>query len=80
MTTHPESHRNGGSPSKAKWVLYGFLAIAGFFLIAEHKAHVLPFLPFVLLLACPLMHVFMHRGHGDPDDHQHRHGPPGDKP
>ena len=21
-------------------------------------------LPFLLLLACPLMHVFMHRGHG----------------
>ncbi|OYY06271.1 MAG: hypothetical protein B7Y67_19150 [Polynucleobacter sp. 35-46-11] len=22
-------------------------------------------LPFLLLLACPLMHMFMHHGHGD---------------
>ncbi|WP_277588842.1 DUF2933 domain-containing protein [Pseudomonas chlororaphis] len=42
----------------------GFLAIAGYFLFTEHRAHVLPYLPFLLLLACPLMHFFMHRGHG----------------
>ena len=72
-----ETHRNGKLKFKANWVLAGFLAIAAFFLIAEHKAHVLPFLPFALLLACPLMHVFMHRGHGDHDDHDQR--PPGDK-
>jgi len=72
-----EAQRNGKFKLKANGVLVGFLAIAAFFLIAEHKAHVLPFLPFVLLLACPLMHVFMHRGHSDHDDHDHR--PPGDK-
>ena len=55
--------------------LSGHYLHPGFFLVAEHKAHVLPFLPFLLLLACPLMHVFMHRGHGD-----HNHRPPGDKP
>lgn len=72
-----ETQCNGKFKLKANWVLLGFLAIAGFFLIAEHKAHVLPFLPFVLLLACPLMHVFMHRGHGDHADHEHH--PPGGK-
>ncbi len=41
----------------------GFLAIAGFFLITEHTAHVFGILPYLLLLACPLMH-FMHHGHG----------------
>jgi hypothetical protein len=25
---------------------------------------VIPYLPFLLLLACPLMHLFMHHGHG----------------
>jgi hypothetical protein len=25
---------------------------------------VLGYLPFLLLLACPLMHLFMHHGHG----------------
>jgi hypothetical protein len=42
-------------PSKGKWILIGFLAVAGFFLFPEHQAHVLGVLPYVLLLACPLM-------------------------
>lgn len=50
--------------SRANIVLIAFLAIAGFYLITEHRAHVLGFLPFLLLLACPLLHVFMHGGHG----------------
>ena len=44
-------------------VLIGFLAIATFFLLTEHQAHVLGLLPYLLLLACPLMHLFMHHGH-----------------
>jgi hypothetical protein len=38
--------------------------IAAYFLLSEHRAHFFGALPFLLLLACPLMHVFMHRGHG----------------
>jgi Protein of unknown function (DUF2933) len=45
-------------------VLLGFLIVAGFYLVTEHTAHVLGVLPFLLLLACPLMHLFMHHGHG----------------
>jgi hypothetical protein len=41
-----------------------FLAIAVFFLWQEHRAHILGFLPYALLLACPLIHLFMHHGHG----------------
>ncbi len=51
-------------------VLCGFLAVAGFFLITEHTAHVFGALPYLLLAACPLMHLFMHHGHG----HDHRRG------
>ena len=40
-----------------------FLAIALFFLWEEHRAHLLGALPWLLLLACPVMHHFMHRGH-----------------
>ena len=40
-----------------------FGAIAAYFLLSEHRAHFLGVLP-LLLLACPLMHVFMHRGGG----------------
>lgn len=49
-------------------------AVAAYFLLTEHLAHVAGALPFLLILACPLMHMFMHGGHG------HRHGddPPQD--
>ncbi len=58
---------------RGKWVFLGFVAIAATFLLLEHRAHVLPALPFLLLLACPLMHLFMHGhgghgGHGQPAD------------
>ena len=39
-------------------------AIALYFLLTEHRAHFFFALPFLLLLACPLMHIFMHHGHG----------------
>ncbi|EHL22401.1 MAG: DUF2933 domain-containing protein [Acidovorax sp.] len=38
-------------------------AIAAYFLLSEHRAHFIGALPLLLLLACPLMHVFMHNGH-----------------
>lgn len=44
-------------------VFLGFLALAAGLLIAEHRVHVLGALPWLILLACPLMHLFMHRGH-----------------
>jgi hypothetical protein len=40
-----------------------FLGAAGFFLLTEHRAHVLGTLPFLIFLLCPLMHIFMHKGH-----------------
>jgi hypothetical protein len=41
-----------------------FVAGAALAFILDHRAHALQWLPFALLLACPLMHFFMHRGHG----------------
>jgi hypothetical protein len=55
--------------SKTGLTLIAFLAIAAFFLIAEHTAHLFGVLPYVLLFLCPLLHFFMHRGHGDPAGH-----------
>ncbi len=54
---------------RATLALCLFLAIAGFFLWTEHRAHLFGILPYLLLLACPFIHLFMHRGHGS-----HRHG------
>ena len=64
-------HLGPEDPVSAPWwktrsgiVLCGFLLIAGFYLLTEHTAHVFGALPFLLLAACPLMHLFMHHGHG----------------
>ena len=35
-----------------------------YFLLTEHRAHTIAALPWLILLLCPVMHVFMHRGHG----------------
>lgn len=48
--------------SKIAWIV--FAAIAAFYLLSEHRAHLLGAMPFLLLLACPLMHLVMHGGHG----------------
>lgn len=57
------------SPAGIAFVV--LLAIAAFYLIAEHRAHLLGALPYAFLLVCPLMHLFMHGGHGG---HRHEHG------
>jgi len=42
-----------------------FAAAALFYLLSEHQAHFFGVLPWLILLACPLMHLFMHHGHGE---------------
>ena len=51
-------------------------AVAAYFLLSEHRAHFFGALPFLLLLACPLMHMFMHGGHGDPASGKQAASPP----
>jgi hypothetical protein len=46
-----------------------FLAVAVFYLLTEHTAHLFGALPFLLLALCPLMHLFMHGGHGNHSGH-----------
>jgi hypothetical protein len=46
------------------------VAVLGFLIYTDHTAHVLGAIPYLLLLACPLMHIFMHGGH----HHDTRHG------
>lgn len=49
------------------WGLVTCLVVAalGVYLLVTHKGHVVYALPYLILLACPLMHFF---GHG------HKHG------
>lgn len=47
------------------WIFGGFALVALFFLVTEHRAHLYGVLPYLLLAACPLMHLFHgHGGHG----------------
>ena len=67
MSHHDHDEKRGFLASSANIALIGFLVIAGYFLVTEHRAHVaaaIPYLAWLLLLACPLMHMFMHGGHG----------------
>ena len=59
--------------SRAGPVLIGFLIIASALLFTEHRAHVLGLLIWLPLVACPLMHVFMH--HGGHGHHESRDRP-----
>ena len=63
--------------SRSGFVLSGFLIIGAFFLIAEHQAHLVPYaryLPWLLFLACPIMHLF--HGHGDHGHSGEEHNQP----
>ncbi len=39
-------------------------ALAAGFILYWHWRHVIDALPFLVILACPLMHLFMPHGHG----------------
>lgn len=57
---------------RSRWVWWMFAAAAVFYLTVEHRAHLaggVRYLPLLILLACPLLHVFMHGGHGGHGGH-----------
>ena len=69
-TTHEPT---SGAPRT--WLgVCAFLAIAALFLWTEHRAHLLGVLPYLLLAACPIIHLFMHRSHGQHGHGHNRHG------
>lgn len=75
---HPQhDHPNGmgrppffKSPGGIALAMVG--VIVAFFVVREHWAHVVGNLSYLILLACPLMHLFGH-GHGG---HHHSGGTP----
>lgn len=68
MTATSETGESCGP--RPVWIVTGVLAVVlAFFLVTEHRAHLFGALPYLLVLACPLMHLFMHCGHHH-DQHQ----------
>lgn len=64
---------NGGGSRVLPWkgALVMLALVAAFYLLREHWNHVAGYASYLLLLACPLMHLF---GHGHGHGHGHHHG------
>jgi Protein of unknown function (DUF2933) len=77
---HDEQDKHSGNGkswlfSRTGLVTICALAILGFLIYEGHGAHLLGFAPYLLILACPLMHIFMHHGgHGDHHHHDQKDG------
>lgn len=64
MTDEPTARAPRWYRTRSGRVLLALAGVAGAYVLVEHWAHAVGYLPWLLLAACPLMHVFMHRGHG----------------
>lgn len=72
-THHPDTPPPGAtrpSTGSLKAALWMAALIALFYVLREHWEHVVGNWPYLLLLACPLMHLFHGHGRG-----QHSHHP-----
>ena len=54
----------GFSSTPTGWAALALIGAVSYFLFIEHKQHIFQALPYLILLLCPLMHVFMHGSHG----------------
>ena len=64
MNEHQVDEHTSGSRHPYAWTVWAVAALGAVLLLIDHWAHVLGVLPYLVILACPLMHFFMHRGHG----------------
>lgn len=67
------SPTRGNVNAVIRWTIWILGAAALAYLVIEHRPHLFGWLPYLIILACPLMHFFMHRGHG-------HHGGGGNRP
>lgn len=58
-----------------RWAFWLFAAVGLYYLLTEHRAHVLDYLPYLLLMACPLMHLLHGHGHHHKREHEHDDAP-----
>lgn len=76
MVNHDSNQQGPNWSNINQWLLWLGLAAAVAWLFFGHGAHLLQIAPFLLLLACPLMHVFGHGGHGSHGGHGDAQEPP----
>ena len=64
-SVHDHAPRRTDEPlsRNTRLALLSALVVAAFFILREHWNHVLGLGPYLLLLLCPLMHLFGHGNH-----------------
>ena len=78
---HGTSQTSGPNWSRInQWLLWIGLAAAVGWMFYRHNAHLSQLLPFLILLACPLLHLFGHGGHGGHGGHSRDVAKPDDGP
>ena len=76
---HSQGHRSN-EPEGSFWTSRAFVVCVAFLIIGlillwtEHLVHALGYLPYLLILVCPLMHMFMHGSHGGHGGRAHHRG------
>ena len=66
MTQQKDSTRQVGlARIYRSWPII-FIAAAGIYVVFKYFSNLGSFLPFIIIALCPLLHIFMHRGHGGP--------------
>lgn len=68
-TSPPPPIGRSPAPLLVRILMFALLGVGAYYVIAEHGAHLLAAWPLLFLLACPLMHIFMHGGHGGHGNH-----------
>ena len=71
MNLPAHDQHDANRPETGRWIFWAFVLIAGYFVVTEHRAHLIEYLPFVLLLACPLLHLFHRHGGHEKTGHEH---------
>lgn len=63
-----QSQKSRWLGSRSSIALLVFLVVVALVFFSEHRGHLFGIFPYLLLLACPFMHFFMHGGHGKHGD------------
>jgi hypothetical protein len=72
MNAVQKSIRKISNLSWTNLILIGLFLGGGYFLWDRYQGQLYSFVPYLILLLCPLMHLFMHRGHGGHGSHKDR--------
>lgn len=67
------TNKNKSTLNFNQLVLLLVIIVGGLFLWNEYRENLMGALPYLIILLCPLMHIFMHKGHGNKDNKHNTH-------